>query len=175
MRPGVVVRLQEGVEVGLHLVDGLVKLLAAHNPEVFVCARGAVLDAFQLQEQLVRVPVLAASEIASVIAENCRDLGAVLLEERQHVVVHDVHRRHRQLRGVEPAPDVAAVAVDNALQIDLADALQVPDEEGIHGHQVACEISLDVAFPELGREPFQEPHLISPPTKGGTSPGKAVH
>lgn len=149
----VVVGLQEGVEIGLHFVERLVELLAAHDAEVLVQERpvepldkavrlrppdprGAVLDALQLEEQLVGMAILAATELAPVVGERRGDGGAMVLEDRQHVVVHDVHRGDRQLGGIEPVPGVAAVAVDDALQIDLADALQVADEEGVHGHQV---------------------------------------
>lgn len=83
-----------GVEVGLHLVDGLVPFLAAHDAEVLVeqgsvqaldkavglraldlC--GAVLDLLELEEQLIRVPVGPAAELPAVIGEHRGDARAV--------------------------------------------------------------------------------------------------
>lgn len=75
-----VVGLEVEIEVSLHLVEGLVPGGSALHPEVFVEERpvealdeavglgpadagGAVLDAFELEEELVGVPVGAAAEI----------------------------------------------------------------------------------------------------------------
>jgi len=71
-----------------------------------------------------------------------------------------MHRGDRQLACVEPGAGVAAVAVDRGLQIDLADALERADEEGVDGDQRAGVRGLDVALPELGREPFEQPRLF---------------
>jgi hypothetical protein len=76
-------------------------------------------------------------------------LGVVRLEGRDDVAVHQVHGGDRQLGGIEPGPGVAAVAVDGGLQIDLADALERADEEGVDGDQAAGVRRLDVALAEL--------------------------
>ena len=119
-----------------------------------------MLDLFQLQEQFVRMPVGSSAVFAAIIREHGGDPGSMFLEGRQHVVVHDVHGGDRQLRSVERAPGVTRVAVDDGLQVDLADALEMTDEEGVHGHQVAGIAGLDMAFAELGREPLQQPDLL---------------
>ena len=49
--------------------------------------RPPVLDLLELEEQLVGVPVLSVAELAPVVAEDRPDLHAVLLEEREYVVV----------------------------------------------------------------------------------------
>ena len=59
----------------------------------------------------------------------------------------------RELVGVEPAPGIAGAAIDGGLEIDLAHALEMADEEGVDGHQVAGMAGADVAFAELGAEP----------------------
>ena len=59
---------------------------------------------------------------------------------------------HRHLRGVEPSPDVAAEAVQHGLDVDLADALDRPREEGVHGHKLARGMNFDVGLAELGVE-----------------------
>lgn len=82
------------------------------------------------------------------------------LEERQHVVVEDLDRRQGQLAGVEPGPDVPAVAVEHGLEVDPPDPLQGPGEEGVHGHQLPRVGRLDVALPELGAVALQEPDLL---------------
>ena len=165
------------VEVFLHLVDAFIELGAAHDAEVFVeqgavqafhiavrlraaDLSGAVLDLFQLQEQFVRMVVRAATELTAVVREHRCDLGVVRFKGRNHVVVHDVHGGHRQFGGVEPPPGVAGEAIDDGLQIDLAHALERADKEGVHGHQIAGVVGLDMALAELGTEPLKQPDLF---------------
>ena len=69
-------------------------------------------------------------------------------------------RGDRQFVGVEAAPGVTAVTMDDGLQVDLADALEMADEEGVDGDEVAGLTGLDVAFAEPGAEPFQQPDLF---------------
>lgn len=87
---------------------------------------GAVLDPFQLQEELVGMPIRPAAEFAAVVGEDGLDGGAVLVEGRQDVVVEQLHGRERQLVGVEPGPGVPAVAVDGRLHVDPPHALEGP-------------------------------------------------
>ncbi len=68
---------------------------------------GAVLDAFELEEQLVGVPAGPAAVFAAVVGEHGGDLGTVALERRQDVVVQEMHHGHWQLGGVEPPPGVS--------------------------------------------------------------------
>lgn len=177
VRPFLVVELQVDVKVGLHLFDGLVPLLPAFDAEVLVEQRavqafdeavtlrpayacGAVLDLLQLQEQLIGVLVFPAAVLAAVVGQHGVDAGIVLLEEGQHVVVQDMYGRDRQLAGVEPAPGIAAVAVNDRLEVDFADTLQRTDEEGIDGHQVTGVARLDMPFAELWAEAFQQLDLL---------------
>ena len=53
-----------------------------------------------------------------------------------------------------------AAAVDSGLQIDLTDALQDADEEGIDGNQRAGVRCLDMALAEFRAEPLQELDLF---------------
>lgn len=84
----------------------------------------------------------------------------VLVKERQDIVVEHMGGGHRQLVGIEPSPGVPGMAVQNRLQVDLADPFQGPDEEGVHGHQLPCEPGPDMPFPELRAEPFQKADLL---------------
>lgn len=52
------------------------------------------------------------------------------------------------------------MAVDDALQIDLANALERADEEGVHRHKTTGIRGFDVAFAELGAEPLQQADLL---------------
>lgn len=122
--------------------------------------RRAVLDALQLQKHLVGTPLRTDEKIAPVVTQYHRDGGIVRLEEQQLIVVHYMHRCHRQLRSIQTASGITAVAVDHALQIDYADTLQMPDEEDIRGHQVVGVPRLNMPFPEPRREAFQQPDLI---------------
>ena len=82
------------------------------------------------------------------------------LEGRQDVGVEQLDRGEGQLVGVEPRPGVARVAVDRGLQVDLADALEHADEEGVDRDQGAGVRRLDVALAELGAEALQQPDLL---------------
>lgn len=66
----------------------------------------------------------------------------------------------RQFAGIEPRPGVSRVAVDRGLQVDLADALECADEEGVDGDEPAGVRSLDVALAGLRREAFERPGLL---------------
>jgi len=52
------------------------------------------------------------------------------------------------------------VAIDDGLQIDLPDAFEVPDHEGVDRDKLTCKVSLDMTFPELRIEPFKEADLL---------------
>lgn len=52
------------------------------------------------------------------------------------------------------------MAVDDGLQVDLADAFQHPDEEGVDGHERAGVRGLDVALAEFRAEAFEQPGLL---------------
>ena len=114
------------VEGRLDLFDGLVPGPAAFDAEVLVeegsvnpfdetialrasDLGGAVLDAFELKEELVGMSVGSSAELASVVAEDGVDLGLVLFEERQDVFVEDVDGGNGQLAGVQACPGVAGV------------------------------------------------------------------
>jgi len=64
--------------------------------------------------------------------EHGVDLGRVRFQGRHHIIVDRLEAMSGSLL-VEPGPGVPAVAVDDVLQIDLADALQEADEKGIDG------------------------------------------
>ena len=120
----------------------------------------AVLDAFELEEQLVGMAVGPAAELAAIVREYGLDRHAVLLEEGHHIGVQQMHGGQRHLVGVEAAPGEARAAVDGGLQVDLADRFQVTHEEGIDSHQIAAVVGLDVTFPELRAEAFERRHLF---------------
>ena len=69
-----------------------------------------IFDAFQLQEQLIRMLVLTAAELAAIVAQDGHAPGVILLEGWQHIVVEQLHRGHRQLVGIEPPPGLAVGA-----------------------------------------------------------------
>ena len=177
MGPAGVVGLKIAVQVLLHLVERLVPGRPALDPEVLfeerpvepldeavrlgpADLRGAVLDLLELEEELVGVLVGPAAVLAAVVAQDRPDLYAMLLEERQRVVVQNLNGRDRHLRGVEPGPDEAAEAVQYGLDVDLADPLQRAREKGVHGHQFTSGVDLDVPLAILGVEPLQRQDLF---------------
>lgn len=120
----------------------------------------AVLDLFELKEELIRVMILASAELSTSVAENRADLGVVGLEERQYVVVEHMYRRDGQFAGVEAASGVTAEAVDDGLKIDFANTLESTDEEGVDSDQFAGVMDFDMPFAELRAEAFQMANLI---------------
>lgn len=120
----------------------------------------AVLNLLELKEQFIRMLVLTSAEFPAIVAEHRADLGVVSLEEGQHVVVEHVDCRDGQLVGVQAAPGIAAEAIDNRLQIDLSNAFERADEEGIDGDQLAGVVDLDVAFTKFGAKAFQVAYLV---------------
>ncbi len=141
------------IQVRLHLFQGLVPLGTPLDAEVLIqqCAvqpldepialwppnlGGAMLDLLELKEQFIRMFVLTSAEFPAIVAEHRADLGIVSLEEGQHIVVEHMDCRDRQLVCIQAAPGIAAEAIDDRLQVDLADALERADEEGIDGHQL---------------------------------------
>ena len=169
MRAALIVAVEIGVENRLHLLDRLEPGAASFDSEMLV-QQGAVqslddavglrardpsramLDLLELQEQLVRMLVGPPAELAAVVGQHAVDRGAVGLEGRDDVVVHQVDGGDRQLARLEPRPGVAAVAVDHGLQIELADALKGADEKRVDRDQGPGVGRLDVALAELGRE-----------------------
>jgi hypothetical protein len=64
------------------------------------------------------------------------------------------------LRDVKKAEGVGAEGVDDGVQVDLADALETADEEGVGREQFARRRALDMALAEAGVELFQEGGLL---------------
>ena len=54
------------------------------------------------------------------------------------------------------SPGVSRVAIDDGLQIDLADPLEISDHERIDSDELACKIGLDMTFAELWIETLKQ-------------------
>jgi hypothetical protein len=80
--------------------------------------RSSMFDAFELQEQLIGMPICSATEFSAVIAQDGDNRCPLAFEEWQDVLIKDVHYRDRQLRPVESGPGIARVAINDALQLD---------------------------------------------------------
>ena len=89
----------------------------------------AVLDAFELEEQLVGMAVGPAAELAAIVRQHGLDRHAMFLEVGHDVRVEQMHGGQRHLVGVEPAPGEARAAVDGGLQVDLPIALRWPTKK----------------------------------------------
>ena len=165
MGPFGVVRDQIGVDGGLHLVDVLVAGGWVQDGDCsssgVLCRRATkplepgewglrtwivrCLMPSSWEEQLVKMTVGVAAERAFVVAQYGGDPCLMRVEGGEDLVVHDVHGGDRELVGVEAVPGIAGVAIDGGLEIDLAHALEMADEEGVAGMA-----GVDVAFTELG-------------------------
>lgn len=113
-----VVEGQEFVQIALVLLCGDVPGGAAVDPETLVeeraihalnetvgtgasNTRGAILDVMQLQEELVEMVIRAATELPTVVGENCLYGRRQGLVERQHPIVQKISGGGRHLRGVD--------------------------------------------------------------------------
>lgn len=121
---------------------------------------GSMFDVLELQKELEGMLIRPSTVLPAVVAEDGVDPRPVLFEERQDALVEDVDGRDRDLRVVQVAPGIAGVAIDDGLQVDLSDALEVSDHEGVDSHKLTGKISLDMAFPELRIKPFEEADLL---------------
>lgn len=104
--------------------------------------------------------VWPAAEFTTVVAQDGSDLGVMLLKEGQDILIEHMHGRKRQLVGVEPAPRIAGIAIDDRLHVDLADTLESADKEGVHSHKVAGMLRFNMPFPEFRAESFQQANLF---------------
>lgn len=119
--PSAIINDEILVEHGLHFLERIEPGAAAFDAEMLVKQRAVqtfddavglrafdlgalVLDPLQLQEQLIGVLVLAATEFAAIIAEHGVDGRSLGLEGGQHLVIDGVDRGQGQLVGIEPGP-----------------------------------------------------------------------
>jgi len=72
---------------------------------------GARLDAFELQEKLVRMAIRTSAVLPAVVAEDGGDSSSMLLKGRQDVSVEQMPRRHREFGGVQTSPGVAGMTL----------------------------------------------------------------
>ena len=79
----------------------------------------AMLDAFELKEELVGMAVRAIAELVAIVREHGLDRYAVLLEEGHDVRVEQMHGGQRHLVGVEAAPGEAGAVVDGGRLLDV--------------------------------------------------------
>ena len=89
-----------------------------------------------VEVELVGV-ALGPAELAAVVGQDRADRQVEVAVERQHVVVQHRHRRLGLLGDVQEAEGVGAEGVDHRVQVDLADALEAADEEGVGREQLA--------------------------------------
>ena len=96
------------------LYDGpaLGRLLAV--PRLLIDFCPAMLDVVEVQVQFVGV-LRPPAELRAVVRQNRTHFQTVRRVERQHVIVHDRHRRFRLLGGVQKAERVTAVCVHHRM------------------------------------------------------------
>lgn len=85
------------------------------------------------------------------LSENGSDPGVMFFKERHHIFIEHMHISDRPLAGVEHAPGVACVTVNDRLQVDLTDAFQCANKEGT----VAGMVGFDMPLPKLRAKKFQ--------------------
>lgn len=104
-------------------------------------------DLVQRQVKLVGM-ALGAAELAAIVGQHRTDRQIELAIERQHVIVQHRNGRLRLLGDVQEAEGVAAERIDHGVQIDLADALQIANEERVLAEQLARTAAFHVPLAE---------------------------
>jgi len=121
---------------------------------------GSMFNAFELEENLVGVPVGPTAVLPAVVTEHSFDLDPGLLAEGQDVLIEDMNSGYGQFGVVESCPGISGVAVDSGLEVDSSHPFERSHVEGIHCYQIGGMLGLDMALPELGTESFQETDLL---------------
>ena len=110
----------------------MVPLKRSTKPLVFGRADpgSPVLDAVEVEVEFVGV-LVGAAEFPAVVGEDGADRQVEMAVEGQHLVVEHGDGRLGLLGDMQEAEGIGAVGVDDGMQIDLADALEIADEEGV--------------------------------------------
>src|SRR5262249_23005310 len=116
-----------------------------------VHARGAMLNAFQAQQQLVGMERGSPAKLAAVVSQDGADRDAERFVERQHTIVEQVAGGHRHLR---------CVALGEGQGTEVADALERSPEEGVLVEQLAGPGGLDMPTPKLDTMALQKSELF---------------
>ena len=111
---------------------------------------GAMLDSFHRGQQLVGVDLRMSAELAPVVGEDRPEWNPQRLVERKDPVIEQIARGDRHLRVVELSEGDGTEDVHDDLDIDLADALQSSQVEGILVQEFAGTGCLHVSASELG-------------------------
>ena len=109
--------------------------------------RGALRRAVERQVELIRM-LLGAAELAAVVGQHRAHRQIELAIEGQHLVVQHRDGRFGLLGDVQEAERVAAEGIHHGMQVDLADALERADEEGVLAKQLARLGAFDVTLAE---------------------------
>ena len=119
-----------------------------------------MLDSFELKEQFEGMVIRPTAVFAAVIRQHGFYPYGVLFEERQHIVIQDMDSGDRHLARVQPAKSKTAEAVDDGLQINLADAFERADKERVYRNQFAGVMHLNLPLSELRAKAFQQANLL---------------
>lgn len=80
----------------------------------------------------------------------------MILEEGEDALIENVDGGDGDLRVVEMSPGIPRVAIDDGLQIDLADPLEISEHESVDSDELACKIGLDMTLAELRIETLEQ-------------------
>jgi len=84
-----------------------------------------VLDLVERQDDLVRMAILAA-KLTAIIRQDRLHRQVQVLVEWQDIVVEQRHSRFWLLGSMQEAEGITAVGVHRGVQVNLADALEMP-------------------------------------------------
>ena len=95
-----------------------------------------MVDFVELQEQLVRVVIQAATKLGSPIRQYPQYRDIVFLKERQHTVIERIGSGDGDLGRIQLGKGHRRIGIDHRLLIDPADTFQIPDIKGILADQI---------------------------------------
>src|SRR5205085_2980211 len=105
----------------------------------------AVIDVLDRQVELVLV-AFPAAELGAAIGQHPAQPEAVLIIKRHHAVVEDLGGGNRGLAVIQLGKGDLGVGVDKGLLIDLPDALQRANVEGVLRPAIARALALELAM-----------------------------
>ncbi|MXY38977.1 MAG: hypothetical protein F4Y62_04130 [Rhodospirillaceae bacterium] len=91
---------------------------------------------------------LGSAALVTVVCEDDFDRQSALAMEGQRVVVQDRHRSLGLLGDIQEPQGLGPVGVYHSMQVDLTDAFEGADEEGVGREQVTrCQRSPNSPYP----------------------------
>lgn len=102
----------------------------------------AVLDAFNMQVELILMIFRPPVELCSPVGQYSQQWYLLIFEEGQHPIVEDISRCNGMLAGIQFGKGHPAIGIDKGLLINTSNTLDRTHIVGVVGTQVARMLGL---------------------------------